>query len=271
MVSLKSDAKKSISKINVLCLGDIYGQEGQEFVEYFIKSNREKYDLIIVNGENSSHGFGITPKIAKSLFEAGADIITTGNHIWNKRDIYDYISEETRLLRPANYPEECPGFGYVLIEVKGEKVLVTNLQGSVFMNNVHLSPFKKIDEIISIHSGVKTIIVDMHAEATSEKMALGKYLDGKVSLFYGTHTHVQTNDAQILENGTGYCTDIGMCGSHSGVIGVNKETIINRFITGMPSRFTPSEGDVFIHGIEATLEAGKCTNINLLKLRRDDS
>lgn len=256
--------------MKVLCLGDIYGSHGREVVEKYILKNSDKYDFVIVNGENAAAGFGITPKIADSLFLAGADVITTGNHIWNKRDILEYLDENKNILRPANFSDHLPGKGISFVEKNGKRLSVINMQGSVFMQPIN-PPFNMAEDIIEKakeHS--ENIIVDFHAEATSEKMAMGYFLDGKASLVYGTHTHVQTNDAQILDGGTGYCTDIGMCGSHAGVIGVKKEIIVSRFVNTMSTKFLSSEGKVMLHGLVAEIEDGKCTKIDLLKVKEGD-
>lgn len=255
--------------MKVLCIGDIYSKEGIEVAEHFVRKKRSSYDLIIANGENAASGFGITAKIADSLFSSGVDVITTGNHIWDKRDVYDYLDNNDRILRPHNFPSSNPGKGIVKLKVKDEDVLVINLQGSVFMNANLESAFLVAERIIE-QEDCKNIIIDFHAETTSEKLALANFLDGKASLLYGTHTHVQTNDAQILDEGTGFCTDIGMTGPHNGIIGVEKEIIISRFLTSMPRRFTPATEKVMLHGIEAVIEDGKCKKIDLIKLKREE-
>lgn len=256
--------------MKVLCLGDIYGSHGREAVERYILKNSDEYDFIIVNGENAAAGFGITPKIADSLFLAGADVITTGNHIWNKRDILEYLDDNKYILRPANFSDHLPGKGISFVEKNGKKLSVINMQGSVFMQPIN-PPFNMAEDIVNrAKEYSENVIVDFHAEATSEKMAMGYLLDGKASLVYGTHTHVQTNDAQILDGGTGYCTDIGMCGSHSGVIGVKKEIIVSRFVNAMSTKFISSEGKVMLHGLVVEIENGSCTKIDLLKIKEGD-
>ncbi|HCB63865.1 MAG TPA: TIGR00282 family metallophosphoesterase [Fusobacteria bacterium] len=255
--------------MKVLCIGDIYSSEGVEITIKFVEKVRQDYDLIVANGENASSGFGIKPKAADSLFDVGVDVITSGNHIWDKRDIYPYLDSNSRILRPHNFPEQNPGKGYVKLEINGESVLVLNLQGTVFMNQTVDPPFRVAEDIIA-EMGCKNVILDFHAEATSEKMALAKFLDGKISIFYGTHTHVQTNDAQILPLGTGYCTDIGMTGPHSGIIGVDKGAVISRFLTSMPHRFQPCNESVMLHGISSELEDGKCKKIDLIKICESD-
>lgn len=252
--------------MKILCLGDVYAKSGVEAVGQFLRENRGNYDLIVVNAENAADGFGITSDIARFIFRSGADVITTGNHVWNQKDIYEYLDSESRILRPHNFPASNPGRGVVKLSVKGEEVLIVNMQGSVFMHQ-NLEPAFLVIEKLLEENNCKNVIVDFHAEATSEKMAFAKFLDGRASLVFGTHTHVQTNDAQILPAGTGYCTDIGMCGSQSGIIGVEREIIIKRFLTSLPSRFKPSEGEVYIHGISAVIEDGKCREISLVKER----
>ena len=213
-------------------------------------------------------GFGITIKIADEFLSWGVDVISGGNHSWDKKEIYEYMNNSDRILRPANYPEGVSGKGYTILEdKKGNKIALISLQGRVFMSAVDC-PFrtakKLIDEISKI---TKNIIVDFHAEATSEKIALGKYLDGDISLFYGTHTHVQTADERILNNGTGYISDVGMTGSQNGVIGTNLETIINKFLTSLPQKFEVAEGDEQLCGIEVEIDekTGKCQKIERIK------
>jgi 2',3'-cyclic-nucleotide 2'-phosphodiesterase len=215
---------------------------------------RERADLVIVNGENSAAGFGITPKIADELLALGADVITGGNHSWDKKEIQEYIPNEPRLLRPANFPKS-PGRGlYVGTSRGGIRYAVLNLQGRVFMTQLDC-PFRTADaELAKIPSDVKVIFVDMHAEATSEKQALGWYLDGRVSVVVGTHTHVATADERVLPNGTAFITDVGMTGPHESVIGMDRGAMVKRFLDSMPTKFEVAIGDVRINGILADVD-----------------
>ena len=207
-------------------------------------------DLVLANGENAAGGFGITPPLAEDLFEMGIDVITTGNHIWDKREIIDYLqmadgnshSPARRLLRPANYPTGLPGWGWYEGQKKDIPYTVLNLQGRVFMS-ANDDPFRVADRWLK-ETEAKVVIVDMHAEATSEKISMGWYLDGRVTLVVGTHTHVPTADERVLPGGTAYITDVGMTGPYDSVIGVNKEQIIARFLNNMPARFEAASGDV---------------------------
>ncbi|TDT69166.1 hypothetical protein EV215_1508 [Hypnocyclicus thermotrophus] len=216
--------------MKILIIGDIIGKPGRKILYEFLERKKEEYDFIIVNGENSAAGFGITTKIADEFFEYGIDVITSGNHIWDKKEIYKYLDENNALLRPLNYPKSVPGSGYIIKESKnGEKIAVVNLQGRVFMPLVD-SPFEVIENILNeIKKETDIIIVDFHAEATSEKVALGWFLDGKVKAIYGTHTHIQTADNRILSEGTAYITDIGMTGSHDSIIGMTIESVLPKF------------------------------------------
>ena len=214
-----------------LIIGDIVGRPGRTTLFKYLEKRKQNYDFIIVNGENSAGGFGINVKIAKEMFERGADVITLGNHSWDKREIYSYINEQKNLIRPINYTKEAPGSGYTIVEKNGVKVAVINAQCKVFMPPI-ACPFLAVEEVLpQIKEQTDIIILDFHGEATSEKQAMGWNLSGKVSAVYGTHTHTQTADERILPGGTGYISDIGMTGSQNGVIGTNLETIINKFLT----------------------------------------
>jgi metallophosphoesterase (TIGR00282 family) len=241
--------------MKALFIGDIVGQSGRKVVQDNLQKIISRYDLdfVIANGENSASGFGITEKIFHSLIDAGIDVVTSGNHIWDQRETLIYIEREDRLLRPANYPIGSPGRGSFVYKTRdGKQVLVINLMGRVFMNPLD-DPFKVVDDIIeetSLQNSVDAIIVDMHAEATSEKLAMGYYLDGRVSMVIGTHTHVPTSDSRILEKGTGYISDVGMSGDYDSILGFNKKNPIDKFITSMPSgRFIPANGDGTLSGI----------------------
>lgn len=244
------------------------GKPGRDALQEFLQKKKKNYDFIIVNGENAAAGFGITGKIADEFFEMGVDVITSGNHIWDKKEIYNYLDGNRNLLRPLNYPKGVPGFGYVIKTNKnGEKIAVVNLQGRVFMPEVD-SPFDRIEEVLEeIRKETKTIIVDFHAEASSEKIAMGWYLDGRVSLVYGTHTHVQTADERILEAGTGFICDVGMTGAHNSIIGMTVETVLPKFLNSLPARFEIATGNVKVNGLElVTDNSGLCKEINRINV-----
>ena len=239
--------------MRILFIGDIFGRPGRTIVRERLPELVQKHsiDLTIANGENAAAGFGITPALAEEFFDIGIEVLTTGNHIWDKREIIDYFqsadgnpySPARRLLRPANYPSGMPGQG--LYEGKtraGVAYAVMNLQGRVFMTS-NDDPFRIADQLLS-QVKAKVILVDIHAEATSEKISMGWYLDGRVSVVLGTHTHIPTADEHVLPNGTAYITDVGMTGPYDSVIGVKKELVINRFLTSMPARFEAASGDV---------------------------
>jgi len=229
-----------MSHIRVLFLGDIIGLPGRAIFQKHISKIREnlKIDAVVANGENSSHGRGITSKIVKFFKHNGVDVITSGNHIWRQKEIYPYLSEHTDLLRPANYPSECPGVGYTTFSCKGKEVGVISMQGRIFMRDHVRCPFKIAETIVeNLKAKTNIIFVDFHAEATSEKMGLAYFLDGKISGLVGTHTHVQTADERILPGGTAYITDLGMSGSLNSMIGMKKEQIIKHLRTQMPVRF----------------------------------
>ena len=229
--------------MKVLIVGDIIGNPGREILKAYLERKRKDYDLVIVNGENSAAGFGITGKLADQLFDWGCDVITGGNHIWDKKEFYDYLDKSDKVLRPANYPEGVPGRGYTIVKDKnGNKIGVISLQGRVFMPPIDC-PFKKAKELIEeIRKETKIIIIDFHAEATSEKIAMGFYLDGKVTCVVGTHTHVQTADNRILPKGTAYISDLGMVGPYNSSLGINVNNAIDKFITCRPVRFEMAEG-----------------------------
>ena len=225
-------------------------------------------DMVIVNIENSAGGFGVTRKICKEVSSYGVDVFTSGNHIYNNRDIISYFDNFPALIRPANYPEGCPGKGVYVHTCKDNKVAVVNLIGRVFMDSVDC-PFQKIDMILAdLKKVTKSIIVDFHAEATSEKQAMGHYLDGKVSMVFGTHTHVQTNDARILKDGTGFMADLGMTGSVNSILGMQKDVIIKKFKDHLPARFSVSKEPPYeINGMFFTLDTdtGNTTSIQPIR------
>lgn len=225
--------------MNIMMIGDICGRPGRQAAAHFIPILKQKYDLnfIIANGENSAGGVGITGKVLTELFAMGIHMITTGNHVWDKKEIFDFIDHTDQLLRPANYPPGTPGKGYSITEVNNQRIGVINLCGRTFMPPVDC-PFRTVDQILSeIKDHCDIIMIDFHAEATSEKLALGWYLDGKVACIAGTHTHIQTADERILPAGTAYISDLGMVGPWNSILGVEKEPVIRKFLTGLPTRF----------------------------------
>ncbi|MGE0645251.1 MAG: TIGR00282 family metallophosphoesterase [Nitrospira sp.] len=231
--------------MKVLCIGDIMGEPGRRAVARMVPrlTAQRQIDAVIANGENLAGGFGVTRELAEELFDTGVSVITTGNHAWDKKEAVEYFSREPRLLRPANYPPGVPGNGSVVIETAaGERLAVLQVMGRVYMPTIDC-PFQTAKrEVSRLKRETSAIIVDMHAEATSEKMAMGHFLDGEVVAVVGTHTHVQTADEQILPKGTAYITDIGMTGPLHSVIGVKKELAIEKFLTGMPRRFEVASG-----------------------------
>ena len=234
--------------MKILIIGDVVARPGRLAVLERIQDLREQHrvDLAVLNAENVAGGFSITPPLAEQLFAAGIDVMTSGNHIFDKREVIPYIEKQPRLLRPANYPPNTPGKGIWVGEVRGTAVAVLNLIGRVFMGPAD-DPFRAADELVrSISPEVKVRVVDMHGEATSEKVAMGWYLDGRVSAVVGTHTHVQTADERILPGGTAYLTDIGMTGSYAGVIGMKTEDVITRFTSAVYKRADHAHGDVRI-------------------------
>ena len=247
--------------MKILFVGDIFGSPGRrivaDHVEDIVKTNQ--IDLAIANAENAAGGFGITPAIAEDLFALGLDVLTSGNHVWDKRELYDYLNRQPRLLRPANYPEG-PGHGLVTVKARnGVECAVINLQGRTYMPSTDC-PFRKADLLLSqIDPAVKVKFVDFHAEVTSEKIAMGWYLDGRVSAVVGTHTHVPTADTRILPGGTAYQTDCGMTGPYRSVIGVETETILQRFLSGLPVRMEAAKHGAELHSVivDVDEETGK--------------
>ncbi len=252
--------------MRILLLGDLLGRAGREVALKYIPELRVslKLDFVGVNAENASHGFGLSPDMADALFAAGADVITLGNHAWDKREIIPYIAREKRLLRPLNYPPGTPGQGAALVTLAdGRKILAAQAMGRLFMDPLDC-PFRAMDELLSRHRlGVtaQAILLDMHAEASSEKMACAHYLDGRVSAVTGTHTHIPTADHQILPGGTAYATDLGMCGDYDSVIGMGKDGAVARFVRKMPgeSKLAPAEGPASLCG--AFIETDDATGL----------
>ncbi|MFQ6009061.1 MAG: TIGR00282 family metallophosphoesterase [Candidatus Zixiibacteriota bacterium] len=251
--------------ITFLYIADICGKAGRQAAAYMVKPLKERYaaDYVIANVENAAGGFGITPEMARKVFSYGVDIQTSGNHIWDRQDIVKYFDLKPKLLRPANYPSYAPGTGSFIDTIGDQKIAVLNLMGRTYMKDIDC-PFQVANrELLSIKQQTQIIVVDFHGEATSEKQAMFYYLDGKVSAIIGSHTHVQTADEQISRLGTAYITDAGMTGAHDSVIGMEKEPSLQRFLTGMPIRFTTATEDVKISGVVVTINAidGKAQHI----------
>lgn len=256
-----------------LAIGDVVGRPGRNILKSSLSKLKENYkiDVVIANCENAAGGNGLTKKVADELFSIGIDIMTMGNHVWANKEIFSFIENETRIIRPANYPEgTTPGRGYNVFEKNNLKFAVINLCGRVFMENLDC-PFRKIDEILG-KIECPIIIVDFHAEATSEKIALGFYVDGRVSCLYGTHTHVQTADEKILPNGTAYITDIGMTGPYDSVLGVDKDIVIQKFTTLLPVRFEVAKGKAQFNGIvfEVDNNSGKAVSIERINFTLEE-
>jgi 2',3'-cyclic-nucleotide 2'-phosphodiesterase len=256
--------------MNILMVGDVYGEPGRQAVAKLVPQLRQAHaiDFCVVNVENAAGGFGVTPAIARQMLEAGADVMTTGNHIWDKREIVEYITRENLLLRPANFPVGTPGAGHVTVKAGPHKIAVLNLMGRVFMLPIDC-PFRKADEILpELRKETPIVLVDMHCEATSESIAMGWYLDGRVSAVVGTHRHVQTADERVLPGGTAYITDLGLTGPTDGVIGVDRDQIIQRFLNQMPIRFETAKGPAALHGVVITIdpESGRAAAIRRLQV-----
>jgi len=254
--------------MKILFIGDVFGHPGRRIVKELLPSLVGEYDpdLVLANGENAAAGFGITPLLVEELLDMGIAVLTSGNHIWDKKEIYPYLNEHAdgRLLRPANYPPGAPGHGlYVGRTRSGIDYAVMNLQGRIFMTPIDC-PFRTADaELGKIPPEIKVRIVDVHAEASSEKIAMGWYLDGRVTAVLGTHTHIPTADESILPNGTAYITDLGMTGPFDSVIGIEKQTVIRKFLNQLPTRFEVAKGDVRLHAvlIEADSATGRAVSI----------
>lgn len=256
--------------MHLLVIGDIVGRSGRRAVKVNVSGLRRDFniDLVIANGENSAGGKGITKEVAEELFTSGVDVLTMGNHVWHKREAFEYINREKKLVRPANYPPGTPGTGANIFETRQKvKVGVINLSGRVFLQPLDC-PFRLADQLIErLKKEARVIIVDFHAEATSEKVAMGWYLAGRVSAVVGTHTHVQTADERILPGGTAYITDLGMTGPYLSVIGVKKEIIISKFVTQIPERFEVATGPFQFNGavIEIDEDTGEAKSIERIQ------
>ena len=259
--------------MRILFIGDIVGKLGREAISNYLPKLKQTYKptVTIVNAENAAHGKGLTEKIYKSLLREGVDFMTMGNHTYGQRQIYDFIENANRMVRPANFPDEAPGVGMRFIQINEIKLAIINLQGRAFMQDID-DPFKKADALIAeAQKETDYIIVDFHAETTSEKNAMGWYLDNRVSAVVGTHTHIQTSDERILPGGTGYITDVGMTGYYDGILGINREEVINRFITSLPQRHVvPDEGRSVLSGVIIDLNKdGKTKRIERILINDD--
>jgi len=255
--------------MNILFVGDVFGSVGRDALINLLPDLKKKHkiDFVAVNGENAAGGAGITPAISRELLSIGVDVITSGNHIWKEKDIVEYIKEEPYLIRPLNYPADVPGAGSVVWAQDDKKIAVVNLLGRTFLSQTDC-PFRTgLEEIEKLREETKVIIVDIHAEATSEKVAMGWFLDGKVSAVLGTHTHVQTADEKILPQGCAYITDVGMTGSVDSVIGINKDIAIKKFLTSMPFRFEPGKGKAILCAVVVEIEnsSGKALSIKRIQ------
>ncbi|MGO4543952.1 TIGR00282 family metallophosphoesterase [Paenibacillus sp. 2TAB23] len=260
--------------MNVLFIGDIVGNVGRSALKRVLPALKSKYNphIIIANGENAAAGRGITAAIAKEFFEWGVHGITMGNHTWDNKDIFEWIDDEPRIVRPANYAEGAPGQGMAIIKAGGKQLAIINLQGRTFLPPIDC-PFRKADELIeAAKEKTNNILVDFHAEATSEKIAMGWHLDGRASIVLGTHTHVQTNDDTILPAGTAYITDVGMVGPKEGVLGMERNAVLHKFITQLPVRFVVDEGKWHLHAISVQIDdaTGEARKIEKIRLTEDE-
>ena len=250
--------------MNILFVGDIFGKPGREALLRWLPDFVDEHDVhfVIANGENSANGAGITSKIAERLLAGGVDVITTGNHIWRQREVFPFLATDDRIVRPANYPAGAPGRGLtVRPAADGSEVAVINLAGELYLQT-GMSPFRIVDRLVDeAQQLAETIVVDLHAEATSEKVAMGHYLDGRVTAVLGTHTHVQTSDARVLPGGTAYMTDVGMTGPRDSVIGVSTAVILRRFTTELPQQFEVADGPVRLDAALISSDGGRATAI----------
>lgn len=265
----------TIMSIKILFIGDIVGSPGRAAVKALVPvlRQKEKIDVVIANAENSAGGSGITPRTARDLFQSQCDVLTSGDHIWRRPEVIELLQNQPNILRPANFPKETPGEGSVVFTAQtGFKVGVICLLGKVFIDAMVDSPFRIVkEEIARLKKETEIIVIDLHAEATSEKVALGWFLDGEVSAVLGTHTHIQTADERVLPKGTAYITDVGMTGPYDSVIGRNKDRIIERFLTGMPTRFELGTEEIELHAvlIEVDEKTGRALSIKRIREKFD--
>jgi metallophosphoesterase (TIGR00282 family) len=261
--------------MNILFIGDIVGSVGRQALTAVLPRLKRKYDptFIIANGENAANGKGITGAIAKGIFDLGVHAISMGNHTWDNKDIFEFIDREARIVRPANYPPGTPGRGVTTIKSQGKQLTLINLQGRTFLPSIDC-PFRQVNAILAeLPNQSSPIFVDFHAEATSEKIAMGWYLDGKVAAVVGTHTHVQSHDQRILPRGTAYVTDVGMVGPRDGVLGMEKDAVLRKFLTQMPVRFEVDKGKWHFHGVNVQWDekSGTSRNIELIRMEEDET
>lgn len=260
--------------MKILFLGDVVGSPGRKMVQDYLPQLKEKYNpgLTIINGENSASGKGITKKIYKQFLEWGANVITMGNHTWDRKEIFEFIDDAKNMVRPANFPEGTPGKGMTFVNLNGAEVAIINMQGRTFLPPLD-DPFRKMDQLISeAKKRTNIIFVDFHAETTSEKQAMGWYVNGRVSAIVGTHTHTQTADERILPDGTAYITDVGMTGPYDGILGVNRDAVMKRFLTHLPVRFEVDEkGRNQLNGVVITVDqtSGKAELIERILINDD--
>jgi len=254
----------------ILAIGDIVGKPGRQIIQSHLNEIKHKYniDFVIANGENSAGGFGITAKIYRSLIQNGIDVVTTGNHIWKNKDIFETLDKENNILRPMNYPDNLPGKGYNIFNKNGIRILVINLMGRINILAVDC-PFKKIENFLQTidRDSYDISIIDFHAETTSEKNAMGWFLDGQVNAVYGTHIHVQTADERILPEGTAFISDIGMTGSFNSIIGMDKDNILHHFLTRMPIKYKIATENVGINGVIISVEKSSFKTISIERLK----
>jgi len=260
-------------QMKILFIGDVVGSPGRNMIDTYLPKLQKKYKahVTIINGEIAASGKGITAKIYRSFLEAGANAVTLGNHSWDNKDIFEFIEDAKYLVRPANFPEGTPGKGYCFLNLNGVEIAIINLQGRTFLPPLDC-PFKKADELINeIKKRTNIIFVDFHAEATSEKQAMGWYLDGNASVVVGAHTHVQTADNRILPNGTAYITDVGMTGPYDGILGVEREAVLKRFMTSLPVRFEVMKGREQLSGVVVDIDpkTGKAQKIERILINDD--
>jgi hypothetical protein len=258
-----------MSSVSILFVADVCGRPGRQACAHLIRDLKEELaiDFVVANVENAAGGFGITPEMSRKMFSYRINVQTSGNHIWDRVQVVEYLDETPRLLRPANYPDPAHGFGYFVDTVGIHKVGVINLQGRVFMANIDC-PFRTADRIVEeIRKETPIIMIDFHAEATSEKQAIASYLDGKVSAVIGTHTHVQTADEKVSALGTAFIADAGMTGPHDSIIGMEKAPSLGRFLTGTPKRFSTATDDVKLQGVVVRIDSGEATHIE--RISRD--
>jgi metallophosphoesterase (TIGR00282 family) len=257
-------------EFRILFVADVVGHPGREAVKAILPGLKQelKPQLTVVNGENSAAGFGLTAKLAEELMQAGADVITSGNHVFAQKEFVTELPALERVIRPANYPPDAPGKGWCVVDASGHQAMVMNLMGRIFLDSLD-DPFRAADAILAAQPDVSIILCDMHAEATSEKTAMGWYLDGRVSAVVGTHTHIPTADARVLPGGTAYVTDVGMVGPRDGCIGMDKDVVIKRFLTAVPNRFVVASGPVTFNSVLVTINASSGRAQSIQRIDRE--